>query len=259
MKTKTFLPFVLFVTICLACVTDQFTNTQINSEVELQENWKTTELTGAFYNNLIVLSHYQIDAEKLRDITLNTLITKFRFTLELNQNQELQIEVAGVDQNGAILSSFSSIINTDSNIKNSIDELQSSTYAYDINPLDLSLTDKHLLPYKNAYTYINNWEESIQHQQIESLITYNGERIRYFSTPKEVVKAMVSPQKVTSIALFLGLNDTNKLTTVFIQKNSAGSLLLNTAYNKSGIYPEDNEGDIYDFTKPCPTVCDPIP
>ncbi len=255
MKTKTFLPFVLFVTICLACVTDQFTNTLINSEVELQKNWKTAELTSSFYNNQIVLSHYQIDAKKLRDITLSPLVTNFRFTLELNQNQELQIEVAGVDQKGVILSSFSSIINTDSNTKNSIDQLQFSTYIYDINPLDLSLTDKHLLSYKSAYTYINNWEKSIQNQQIKSLITYNGERIRYFSMPKEVVKAMVSPQKVTSIALFLGLNGTNKLTTVFIQKNSAGSLILNTAYNKSGIYPEDNEGDIYDFSKPCPTFC----
>jgi hypothetical protein len=256
MKTKTFLPFVLFVTIFLACVTDQLTDTQINSEAELQENWKTTELTGAFYNNQIILSHYQIDAEKLRDITLNTLVTKFRFTLELNQNQELQIEVAGVDQKGVILNSFSTIINTDSNIKNSIDQLQSNNYTYDINPLDLSLSDKHLLPYKSAYTYINNWGKSIQHQQIESLITYNGERIRYFSMPKEVVKAMVSPQKVTSIALFLGLNNNKKLTTVFIQKNSVSSLLLNTTYNKSGIYPDDNEGDIYDFTDPCPDLCD---
>lgn len=254
MKTKTFVPFVLFAIISIACVTDQLTSNKVNSKSEFQKNWKTSELTSTFYSNQATLSHYEIDAEKLREISSITSVSKFRFMLGLNWNQQLQIEVVGVDQKGVVLGSFYSIINTNNNIKSNLDQLQYSNYTYNTNST-LSLTDKHLLPYKNAYTYINNWEKALQEHRIEALITYNNERIRYFSMPKEVVQKMVASQKVTSIALFLGLNNKNKLTTVFIQKNSTGYLLLNNSYNKSTTDPSNTEGNIYDFTSPCPDIC----
>ena len=257
MKTRTFLPILFAAIMILACTNDQLSETENNTPATLQKNWNQTELTTTLYNNLSVLSHHHIDAEKLRNIALFKAVVKFRFTLGLNKNLELEIDVAGVDQNGKIVNSFTSILNTNNNLKNSINELQYSTYRYRA----LSNATTHLLPYKTAYTYINKWQNALQKKQVETLISYRGERIRYYSLPKQIVVDMTSSKNVGAIALFLGINTKDKLTPVFIQKTQNGSLLLKAENNylgtiSDGDEPGDGEGNIYDFTEGCPDMCD---
>jgi len=257
MKTNKLVPILFAAILILACTNDQFSETENNIPVTLQKNWNQTELTTAFYNNQSMLSHHHIDAEKLRSISLQNSVIKFRFTLGLNRNQELEIDIAGIDQKGVIVSSFTSILNTDNNYKNSINQLQYSSYTY----RELSNATTHLLPYTTAYTYINKWENAIQKQQIETLIAYEGERIRYYSLPKQIVVDMTASKNVSAIALFLGINSNNKLTPVFIQKTHNGSLLIKkenyylATLNNEG-EPGTLEGNIYDFTEACPDLCD---
>lgn len=258
MKTKTVLPILFTAIAFIACMNDQFT--EIENDFlpsTIQKNWNETELSTTFYNNQSVLSHHHIDAEKLRNILQYKSVIKFRFILGLNKNQELEIEIAGIDQNGKVLTSFASITNTNNFLKTSINSLQYSTYRYS----NTSGPTTHLLPYRTAYAYINKWEEAIQQKkQIEDLISYDGKRIRYFSLPKQVVLDMTASTNVNAVALFLGINIKNKLTTVFIQKTHQGNLLLKKENHYLGSTTngnEDNgEGNIYDFTEPCPNLCD---
>ncbi len=256
MKTTKLVPILLTAILFIACINDQFSETE-NNLPTLQKNWNQTELTTAFYNNQSMLSHHHIDAEKLRSICLQKDVVKFRFTLGLNLNQELAIDIAGISQKGRIVSSFSSVLNTENALENSINELQYSRYSYN----EPSNATTHLLPYKTAYTYINTWENAVQKKQIENLITYEGERLRYYSLPKQIVEDMISSKNVGAIALFLGINTNNKLTPVFIQKAYNGSLLLKKANSYLGKTnnegdPDPNEGNIYDFTESCPDMCD---
>ncbi len=260
MKTTKLVPVLLTAILFIACINDQFSDTE-NQLPTLQKNWNQTELTSAFYNNQSLLSHHHIDAEKLRSISQQKGVIKFRFTLGLNLNQELEINIAGVGQKGSIVSSFSSVLNTENNLENSINNLQYSSYTYRAP----SNATTHLLPYKTAYTYITTWEKALSKKQVETLITYEGERIRYYSLPKQIVEDMVASKNVHAIALFLGINSNNKLTPVFIQKTKNGSLLLkNDNYyfrtlNNDGNtdpVPDSTEGNIYDFTEGCPDMCD---
>jgi hypothetical protein len=257
MKTKTLLP-ILFTTIAfITCTNDPLKVIEDDFTTSIQKNWNDKELDVTFYNNQAILSHYHISADKLRSIIQNESVIKFRFILGLNENQELNIEIAGVDDNGKITSSFTSTKNTNPFFKASIDSLNYSTYKY----TNVSNSNTHLLPYKTAYRYINKWEKAIQQKQIETLISYEGKRIRYFSLPKQIVNDMTASSNVNAIALFLGVNDKEKLTTVFIQKTHDGNLLLKKEQRFLGATTnenedDNNEGNIYDFTKPCPSLCD---
>jgi hypothetical protein len=257
MKTKTLLP-ILFVAIAfIACTNNQLKVIEDDFTTNIQKNWNNKELDITFYNNQSILSHYHINADKLRSIVQNESVIKLRFILGLNQNQELEIEIAGIDNYGKITSSFTSTKNTNTIFKTSIDNLNYSTYKY----INESNSSTHLLPYKTAYRYINKWEKAIQQKQIETLISYEGKRIRYFSLPKQIVNDMTASSNVNAIALFLGVNDKEKLTTVFIQKTHDGNLLLKEEHHFLGSTTnenddDNNEGNIYDFTKPCPNLCD---
>lgn len=255
MKTKTLLP-ILFTTIAfIACTNDPLKVIEDDFTTSIQKNWNDKELDITFYNNQAILSHYHISADKLRGILQNESVIKFRFILGLNENQELEIEIAGIDDNGKVTSSFTSTKNTSALFKTSINSLNYSTYKY------INTSNSHLLPYKTAYRYINKWEKAIQQKQIETLISYEGKRIRYFSLPRQIVDDMTASSNVNAIALFLGVNDKEKLTTVFIQKRHDGNLLLKEEHHflgstTNGNEDDDNEGNIYDFTKPCPSLCD---
>jgi hypothetical protein len=73
---------------------------------------------------------------------------------------------------------------------------------------------------------------------------------------------MISSENVESIALFWGLNINNELTTVLFKKDSNDSLILNANSNNSSHHvestnqEEEEEGEVLDFTVPCPFVCD---
>lgn len=257
MKTKTLLPILFTAIAFIACINDPLKVIEDDFTTNIQKNWNDKELDITFYNNQSVLSHYHINTDELHNILQNESVIKFRFILGLNENQELEIEIAGIDDNGKIISSFTSIKNTSSYYKASIDSLNNSSYKY----INASNSSTHLLPYKTAYEYINKWEKAIQQKQIESLISYEGKRIRYFSLPKQIVSDMTASSNVSAIALFLGVNEKEKLTTVFIQKTYNGNLLLKKEHHffgptTNGNEDDDNEGNIYDFTEPCPSLCD---
>ncbi len=258
MKTKKLVPLLLTAILFIACLNEQFTESEHDFSTTLQEKWNgDKELSGSFYKNQTTLSHYHSDAKKIREILQNRNVVKFRFILGLNYNSEMTIEVAGVDEHGMIIASFQSTFNANNNYQYSINKLQNNSYTYQ----RLSNSSTHLLPYKTAYTYITEWQKALQSTKIEDIISYRGTRIRYFSLPKQIVAEMVASENVNAIAMFLAVNSKKKLTLVFIQKAHDQSLLLKDENHYIGFLSKqsnsnNDEGNIYDFTEPCPDLCD---
>lgn len=100
------------------------------------------------------------------------------------------------------------------------------------------------------YEYISKWQGALESGNIHGAIKNKGTRYRYFSLKKEVVAEMIAKTRIDCIALFLGINADNKMTTVFLQKDIFKNLIL---YNKN--HPIKS-GEAFDFTQPCPDNCD---
>ncbi len=256
MKTKKLLLALFTLTLLFACSEQEQVplNATVITDGIAQRNWQEARLTKTFFENQRNVSHYNYSKKDISDALAIPNITNFRFVLGL-QYDELRITMVGVDNEGKEVVSVPSAVYLDpGNYAKAIDELEHSSMTYSANRRKTSVIGKHLLTYSSTFSYISKWKALVESKNIFAAITDNGIRYRYYSLQKEVVADMIASQNVASIALFLGLNTSNELTTVFLQKSSDDELIL---YNNLLLQKEGgNDGNAYDFTNPCPNTCD---
>lgn len=252
MKTKKLFLLLLVMTTMMACSEKE--NSHIdnaNLNAEASKNWQEAELNNSFYLHQKNLSHYSFTSAEISDALSKPNLRNFRFVLGL-ENDELTIDLVGIDDSGneIVRVSPTHVFNSDDYSK-SIDYMKDSPITYSSQRKQISIVGRHLLEYNDTYKYITAWNNAIESKSIDKLITDSGERFRYYSLEKEVVADMVSKNSVKSIALFLGVNSDNKLTTVFLQKDLNEQIITRDVTSRNG-----EDGDSYDLTTPCPNLCD---
>ena len=111
---------------------------------------------------------------------------------------------------------------------------------------------------KTAINWATNW------RKLES--TYNKyNECKAFNIPKIDLQEVLAEDGVASIRAYLGVKETvnpktkettyeEKLMIVGVDKNNKD--MISTVKATDGLGDGD-EDDIYDFTDPCPSVCDP--
>lgn len=201
-----------------------------------EKAWQQVPLEGLFQAN----AYYQFDSEELQLLLNDSSADKLRFYLGV-ENDQLQVSsgtvVAGVESAALIQSQLVST--------NPIDwgGLEASSAADGLS----QEVNQHLLDAHQAGTYVQNWTDAIhQSNGIEDLVAYQGTRIKHFTISKAAMAHLMNQEEVQDLALFWGLNQNLKLTTVFLGVDQNGSILL----------PNDKNLAL-DFTLPCPIFCDP--
>ena len=248
MKIKTFLMAVFAITLFIAC-SEQESNpiTSNSNSVDLQKNWQERALTTDFFDNQKSVSHYDFSKKDIERAFENSTLNRFRFVLGLENNQ-IVISMVGVDEKGNELTSINSTVFFDSELyHSSIKNLENSSYEYSRTRIEAPIIGKHLLSHSATFDYVDKWSKALASQNIEEMITDSGVRYRYYTIEKEVIVHLISKANTESIALFLGLNAENELTTVLLGKDENNQLTPNNT-NRSG-------DEIFDFTNPCPNAC----
>ena len=248
----------LFLALCAFLVLSSCSEQETNLEVPLdgfsfaKQNWQQNTLSSSFFENQSKISHYTFSKKDLALSLSDPNLSNFRFVLGLEKDQII-IKLIGVNHLGEEISTVSSYANRSlDSYTASIESLENSGFQYSKAKLENPIVGKHLLSYSSSYDYISQWNEALQSRDIENLITDDGIRFKYYSLEKEVVLDMLSTDRVASIGLFLGLNAENKLTTVFLTKDSLDNLIVHPL-NKNDV---GEGGNAYDFTNPCPDACD---
>lgn len=254
MKMKKSLITLFTFTLLFACSEQEQTplNATALTDGIAERNWQESNLTKTFFENQKNVSHYNFNKKDISNALAISNVTSFRFVLGL-QYDELRIIMVGIDNEGKEVVSVPSAVYLDpGNYAKAIDLLEHSSMTYSADRKKTSVVGKHLLTYSNAFSYISKWKALLDNKDIFAAITNSGIRYRYYSLEKEVVADMIAPQNVASIGLFLGLNAENELTTVFLQKDNSDLLILNSNLSSSR---DINDGDVFDFTSPCPDWC----
>ena len=89
------------------------------------------------------------------------------------------------------------------------------------------------------------------YNNFEAILDQEGQRVERFGLDAMVVKRMIMTKNIHTLGLFLGQNNKDKMTTVFISMDGNSNLLINNSADISTV------GKAFDFTRPCPTTCDP--
>jgi hypothetical protein len=254
MKTKK-LFLALFTLLTLAACSEQETTplNAVDVSAVAENTWQESRLSKTFFENQKNVSHYNFSKKDILDALATPDLRNFRFVLGLEYD-ELRITMVGIDTEGKEIVSLRSAVYLDpGNYSKSIDKLENIPFVYSENRLQTPIVGKHLLPYHDTFTYVTKWKNLLATENIEEAITDGGVRYRYYSLEKEVIADMIASNRVQSIALFLGLNSQNELTTVFLQKDVNDALIL---YTNPFVQRDGSEGgDSYDFTNPCPNMC----
>ncbi len=250
---KILLPIFLLVSF-IACTHEENNFTEsLETSTFSQKNWQDNRFSATFFTRQKTISHYGFEKKDILNSLSKTSLKKYRFVIGY-ANNHISITLVGIDTYGKeIISLPASIYNNNQEYETALYQIKNSTFSYSKSSLETPIIGQHLLPYKSVYSYILKWKNLLTTEDIEDAITDNGIRYRYYTLQKEVVADMITSNKVNSIALFLGLNAHNELTTVFLQKDKNDELILlkNNQFQKN-----NKEGNAYDFTSPCPNTCD---
>ena len=241
-------------------------NETLGISLEAKKDWQTSELNAAFFENQQKISHYNFDKNTIQQALQNTEVKNFRFVLGL-KNDQIEVSMIAVDNQGTTIAAMASTTFSNSRkYQSAINGLKNNAFTYSKSRLTTPVVRPHLLSYQATFNYVDQWNKALASQDIENMISYSGVRYRHYSIEQEVIRDMISSENVESIALFWGLNINNELTTVLFKKDSNDSLILNANINNSSHHvestnqeeeeEEEEEGEVLDFTLPCPFVCD---
>jgi hypothetical protein len=185
---------------------------------------------------------YRFDKNELEQMLDKPNLKEFRFQLGV-ANNTLQVTCIGLDANKQELVAFA-----EGTVQNNTLEFPQNTEAFN-KPNDINeLANKHVLDNKQAISYLKNWKAAQQDiAQLEAKLSYEGTRIKHYTITKEAISLLMNQENVTAVALAWGLNTDNKMTTVFLGQDAEGTILMPNKANMA-----------LDFTRPCPTACDPI-
>lgn len=254
MKPKKILLPLFFLVSFIACTHEEnnFTESLETSSFS-QRNWQNNVLSTAFFIQQQNTSHYHFDKSELVKTLKEKNLTKYRFVMGYD-NDHISITLVGMDKNGKEITSLpATMYNNNQEYETALYKIKNSSFSYSKNSLEAPFVGQHLLPYQSVYSYILKWKNLLITKDIENAITDNGIRYRYYTLQKEVVADMIASDSVNSIALFLGLNAQNKLTTVFLQKDKNDQLIFSQDKQQQN---KGSDGKAYDFTSPCPNTCD---
>ena len=251
METKHLLVIFFAFILLSSCSENEVTTLEAPSvSFDARSNWQESTLTNTFFENQKETSHYSFDKKEIVDALSIPNLIGFRFVLGL-QADELQITMVGINHEGNEVVKISSEIYENSSIYDTpIQALKESPFTYAKSRINAPFVGEHLLSYASVYKYVSKWQNALDSGEIKNVITDKGVRYRYYSLEKEVIANMVAKNNVESIALFLGLNAQNKLTTVFLQKDVSNQLILNNSLLKNS-----ENGEAFDFSEPCPNTC----
>jgi len=152
-------------------------------------------------------------------------------------HQTILVKMVGVDNKGKHL--ISHVIQTTTNqqlVNNELTLVETSITS--------PIIQKHLITIEAGMRLKERWN-TIDKANLEEATSYNGERIRYFSYEVEALHYLVNAN-TKKISLCWGINDQNKMTTIFfpVQETADGKL-------------EIEGGAALDLGSPCPNTCPP--
>ncbi|MEM9681291.1 MAG: hypothetical protein AAF901_13290 [Bacteroidota bacterium] len=206
------------------------------------EVWQTVNLQSVFSKMKEQQFSFSFDKTLLKENLADESLEDFRFMLGVQDN-ELIIACLGILDDNTVSSVFQ------------IGELKAHNIDFKVTPeetidvLDIANNEikKHVLNRDAAMRYLRQWDEAIHNSaSLENKVSENGTRYKYFTMDKEAIAFLINKDEVVSLELFFGVNDNNKITTVFLGQDKNGDILLPNAQNIA-----------LDFTKPCPSDCDP--
>lgn len=215
------------------------TNSLANLSQE-QNNWKSAAISSEIIENQKQISHYEFNLLAMQDLINTEEVSYIWFDLGINQQQQITISATAVNTEDVFLGEVAStIINTKEyqtnfsifNSKENLDTQKSSK-------------ESHILSNRDAYNYLEKGAASFTN--FEATLTYDTFRIERFGINALVIKQILQTKGVNTLALFLGINNLGKRTTVLMAKDSTGNLLINNTNARA-----------FDFTNPCPPYCDP--
>ncbi|WP_044401916.1 hypothetical protein [Lacinutrix sp. Hel_I_90] len=216
-------------------------NTEILNQYEA---WQSADLKTLFSNAEQKMYSYTFDKEVLQQLINNEETAFFRFFLGV-QNNTLEIYCSGLTKERQTVDALQK--GEQQVCSFNLKEETNSKSAFDITSVKSAAVRKHILDKSAATDYLKNWEVAINDSAtLEDKVSYDGTRIKHFTIGQEAIAYLINNDNVASVALVLGLNKENKMTTVFYGKNRAGALLSS----------KTDDSPVLDFTAPCPTTCD---
>jgi len=204
--------------------------------------WKITPITKKLIENQRAISHYQFNVNELKGLIDNSNLNYVWFDLGINTNNQITFTATGEDVNDAIVGQVASKI------------VAAKAYQADFSVFntvaDVSFGDKfnHILKNKDAYQYVTAMKAA--YNNFEATLDQEGQRVERFGLDAMVVKRMLMTKNIHTLSLFLGQNNKQKMTTVFIGMDTNNNLLIDASTDIS------TAGKAFDFTQPCPSTCD---
>ncbi len=202
-----------------------------------QDAWKIAEITPLLIENQKQISHYDFDALSLQKLVNNKEASMVWFDLGVNKQEQITFSATVENKNGVVLADLPSTI-----ISVNKKQIDFSFLLDNTNPAPSSnLT--HILSGNDAFHYL--LRASDYSTNFEASLSHNSVRVERFGMSALIVKQILQTEGIHSLALFFGVNDAGKRTTVFIAKDINGQFIIN------------NTVRAWDFTSPCPPQCDP--
>jgi hypothetical protein len=252
MKKITFYASVLMTFFLGSCQKETLTE-DVNANFQ-RVDWLSADLNASFAASQQKVTAYLFEKKALADVINAKEVDHVRFVLGFDSNI-IKITAVGIDAEGKELVSASSKVLFENQYDQQLVKLkETKTQAITAKTQAITaktVVSKHVLAPKMAYSGIKGWQEKLAKvKDLNEVSSYNGERINYYSLEKEVVQAMIENANTASVGLFLGLNVEEKLTTVFVGLNKENSI------RSSSPTAKDAADEVYDFSRPCPSVCD---
>jgi hypothetical protein len=247
MKAKLYL--LLFAAIVFFSCSNELQETTTTNTLEAtiksqKTNWIEAKLTQNIIDNQRTISHYEFNIRELQILVNQPKVTYVWFDLGLNTNNQITFTATGEDKTtGEIIHQVASqIISTN----NYIADFSIFLKAGDIQLVEDSKIT-HILQNSEAFNYLTKMQDA--YNNFESVLDQEGQREERFGLDVDVVKRILNTADMNSLGLFLGINNKQKMTTVFIGKDKKGQLLIGENSKKERV-------SAHDFTEPCPDACD---
>lgn len=249
---------ILFATIafCLISCNNNESSDSSTSDADLQKfkkDWLSYDITNlvAGVNSKVekTTKAYTFSKADLNNLFNNNELNKIRFVLGV-VNNDLDIKVQGFGSNsiGILNSEIFSSEKLDSQVS-SLSTINSSFNS------DNKIVMSHVIDANSGFEYINDWKYSINLDNINNTVSYDGNRIEHFSIEKEVVEEIMNFNGFEYLGVILGVNESGKLTTVLVGMDQDHNVIISSSQNlRTG---QLIDGAVFDRTDPCPSVCDP--
>lgn len=204
---------------------------------------KSAPITKELVKNQQNISHYEFEVNELKALVDNSAVNYVWFDLGVSNKNQITFTATGVGINDNVVVQVTSMIVTTNSYKADF-SIFSSVKDVPIGNNEFN----HILKNKEAYKYLTSMKKA--YRDFEALLDQEGQRVERFGLDVMVVKRMLMTQNIHTLGLFLGKNNKEKMTTVFIGMDQDRNLLINTSTDES------TSGKAFDFTHPCPSDCD---